>query len=140
MSDSWKGRSALAAAAVAAALFVPQGASAESIALSVDTSASIQQTLNAPCVIGESSCQNPETLPFTVVAPSLESATVLSADAGDRIVIDAETNRIDIALSDAELAARKADFKAPPYKSTRGTLYKYIKNVKTASEGCVTDE
>ena len=59
---------------------------------------------------------------------------------GDRVVIDAETNRIDIALTDAEFAARKADFKAPPYKSTRGTLYKYIKNVKTASEGCVTDE
>ena len=28
----------------------------------------------------------------------------------------------------------------PPYKATRGTLYKYIKNVKSASEGCVTDE
>ena len=28
----------------------------------------------------------------------------------------------------------------PPYKASRGTLYKYIKNVKTASEGCVTDE
>jgi dihydroxy-acid dehydratase len=28
----------------------------------------------------------------------------------------------------------------PPYKATRGTLYKYIKNVKPASEGCVTDE
>jgi dihydroxy-acid dehydratase len=28
----------------------------------------------------------------------------------------------------------------PPYKATRGTLYKFIKNVKTASEGCVTDE
>ncbi len=31
-------------------------------------------------------------------------------------------------------------WKAPPYKATRGTLYKYIKNVKSASEGCVTDE
>jgi len=28
----------------------------------------------------------------------------------------------------------------PPYKSDRGTLFKYIKNVKTASDGCVTDE
>lgn len=59
---------------------------------------------------------------------------------GDVITIDAETNRIDVALSDAELAKRKAAFKAPPLKATRGTLYKYIKNVKTASEGCVTDE
>ena len=35
---------------------------------------------------------------------------------------------------------RRKAWKAPPYKATRGTLYKYIKNVKSASEGCVTDE
>ena len=59
---------------------------------------------------------------------------------GDQITIDAEKNRLDVALSDAELAKRKAAFKAPPFKATRGTLYKYIKTVKSASEGCVTDE
>jgi dihydroxy-acid dehydratase len=59
---------------------------------------------------------------------------------GDRITIDAEANRIDVDLDDATLARRRAAFKAPPFKNTRGTLYKYIKNVKTASEGCVTDE
>src|SRR5262245_7249236 len=59
---------------------------------------------------------------------------------GEQITIDAEANRIDIALAADELARRRAAFKAPPYKNTRGTLYKYIKNVKTASEGCVTDE
>jgi len=59
---------------------------------------------------------------------------------GDKITIDAETNRIDVALSADELVRRKASWKAPPFKATRGTLYKYIKNVKTASEGCVTDE
>jgi dihydroxy-acid dehydratase len=59
---------------------------------------------------------------------------------GDQITIDAEANRIDIALSADELARRRAAFKVPPFKHTRGTLYKYIKNVKTASEGCVTDE
>src|SRR5439155_11772215 len=59
---------------------------------------------------------------------------------GDQITIDAEASRIDIALSADELSRRRAAFKAPPLKNTRGTLYKYIKNVKTASEGCVTDE
>jgi dihydroxy-acid dehydratase len=59
---------------------------------------------------------------------------------GDQITIDAEANRIDLALSADELSKRKAAFKSPPYKFTRGTLYKYIKNVKTATEGCVTDE
>ncbi len=59
---------------------------------------------------------------------------------GDTITIDAETNSITVDLSDEELAARKAAWVAPPFKATRGTLYKYIKNVKSASEGCVTDE
>jgi len=59
---------------------------------------------------------------------------------GDRITLDASKNEISVDISDAELAARRAQWKAPDYKFTRGTLYKYIKNVKSASEGCVTDE
>jgi dihydroxy-acid dehydratase len=59
---------------------------------------------------------------------------------GDKITIDAETNQIDVDLSDAELEQRKAAWSAPPFKFTRGTLFKYIKNVKSASDGCVTDE
>jgi len=59
---------------------------------------------------------------------------------GEQITIDAEANRIDLAVPADELSRRKAAFKAPPYKATRGTLYKYIKNVKSATEGCVTDE
>src|SRR5215472_109279 len=59
---------------------------------------------------------------------------------GDLISIDATKNSLEVAVSDSELARRRAAWKAPPYKATRGTLYKYIKNVKSASEGCVTDE
>jgi dihydroxy-acid dehydratase len=59
---------------------------------------------------------------------------------GDRITIDAEANTITIDLSADELSRRHKAWTAPPYKATRGTLYKYIKNVKSASEGCVTDE
>jgi dihydroxy-acid dehydratase len=59
---------------------------------------------------------------------------------GDIVTIDANNNRLDVDVADAELAARRAKWQAPPLKATRGTLYKYIKNVKTASEGCVTDE
>jgi dihydroxy-acid dehydratase len=59
---------------------------------------------------------------------------------GDQIAIDAIENRIDVKVSEAELRARRASWKAPPLKATRGTLYKYIKTVKSASEGCVTDE
>lgn len=59
---------------------------------------------------------------------------------GDEITIDAETNRIDVAVSDDEMAARREAWQQPPFKFTRGTLYRYIKTVKSASEGCVTDE
>ncbi len=59
---------------------------------------------------------------------------------GDRITIDADNNRLDVDLSDAELEARQAQWVAPAYKARRGTLYKYIKNVKSAAQGCVTDE
>ena len=59
---------------------------------------------------------------------------------GDIVTIDAETNRLDVDVSDEVLADRAKAWTAPPLKVTRGTLYKYIKNVKTASEGCVTDE
>jgi len=59
---------------------------------------------------------------------------------GDRITIDASKNLISVDLSDQELANRRKDWKMPPYKSTRGTLAKYIRLVKNASYGCVTDE
>ena len=59
---------------------------------------------------------------------------------GDSVTIDAEKRLIDMDVSEEELAKRKDAWEAPPLKATRGTLYKYIKNVKSASEGCVTDE
>ena len=59
---------------------------------------------------------------------------------GDIISLDAENNTIDVDLDEAELKTRKAGWTMPEYKVDKGTLYKYIKNVKTASEGCVTDE
>lgn len=59
---------------------------------------------------------------------------------GDVVTIDAESNRLDVAVSDEELDRRRKAWVAPPLKVQRGTLYKYIKNVKSASEGCVTDE
>jgi dihydroxy-acid dehydratase len=59
---------------------------------------------------------------------------------GDQITIDAVNNTITVDVSDENLTARQKSWTAPPYKATRGTLYRYIKNVKSASQGCVTDE
>jgi dihydroxy-acid dehydratase len=75
-----------------------------------------------------------------VVPEAIEGGPIALARSGDRITIDAETNRIDLEIPEAELAQRCAAWKKPPYKASRGTLFKYIKNVKNASEGCVTDE
>lgn len=58
----------------------------------------------------------------------------------DLITIDAHNNRLVVDISDQEIANRRQKWTAPPLKATRGTLYKYIKNVKSASQGCVTDE
>jgi dihydroxy-acid dehydratase len=47
---------------------------------------------------------------------------------------------MDLEVGEQELARRRASWTPPPLKATRGTLFKYIKSVKSASEGCVTDE
>ena len=59
---------------------------------------------------------------------------------GDIITIDAETNSINLEISEEELKARKSQWKAPELKISRGVLYKYAKTVSSASKGCVTDE
>jgi dihydroxy-acid dehydratase len=59
---------------------------------------------------------------------------------GDRITIDSKKRVVDLEVDPAELARRRAAWTPPPLKATRGTLFKYIKNVKPASHGCVTDE
>jgi len=75
-----------------------------------------------------------------VVPEAQEGGPLALVRNGDTITIDAERNILDVNVSEAELVRRRAAWKMPPYKATRGTLYKFIKNVKNASEGCVTDE
>ena len=58
---------------------------------------------------------------------------------GDRIVIDSLSCELRIDLSDSELAGRRAAWTEPPAKATSGVLSKYVRLVKSASEGCVTD-
>ena len=57
----------------------------------------------------------------------------------DRITIDANTCELTVHLSDQELASRRAAWNAPSPRATSGVLGKYVKLVKSASEGCVTD-
>ena len=75
-----------------------------------------------------------------IVPEAQEGGPIALVENGDRIKIDAISNTIDVDLSEEELTKRKDKWVMPAYKTTRGTLYRYIKTVKTASEGCVTDE
>ena len=75
-----------------------------------------------------------------VVPEAQEGGPIGLIKNGDVIRLDADANTIDVELSEEEMAERRSNWTMPPYKSERGTLFKYIKNVKTASDGCVTDE
>ena len=75
-----------------------------------------------------------------VVPEAQEGGPIALVRNGDVISIDAETNSLEVDVSAGEMESRQAEWRMLPYKATRGTLYKYIKNVKDASEGCVTDE
>ncbi|HSL67132.1 MAG TPA: dihydroxy-acid dehydratase [Actinomycetota bacterium] len=57
---------------------------------------------------------------------------------GDRIEIDAENRRIDLLVDEADLAGRRAAWKAPPPRYQSGALAKYARLVSSASEGAVT--
>ncbi|KAI9175379.1 dihydroxy-acid dehydratase ilv3 [Blastocladiella emersonii ATCC 22665] len=59
---------------------------------------------------------------------------------GDKITIDATDRAITLHVSEEVMAQRRAKWTPPPAKYSRGTLAKYVKLVKSASEGCVTDE
>jgi dihydroxy-acid dehydratase len=75
-----------------------------------------------------------------IVPEAQEGGPIALIKNGDVITIDAQNNTLSVAISAEALAQRQAQWTMPPYKATRGTLYKYIKHVKNASEGCVTDE
>jgi dihydroxy-acid dehydratase len=59
---------------------------------------------------------------------------------GDIITIDAVKNTINLKISDAEYAERKANWVQPALKVNKGVLLKYIRSVSSASTGCVTDK
>jgi dihydroxy-acid dehydratase len=74
-----------------------------------------------------------------IVPEAQEGGAIALVKDGDSITIDAEQNTLTVAVSEEEMAQREAAWVQPPYKFSQGILYKYIKSVSTASEGCVTD-
>lgn len=75
-----------------------------------------------------------------ITPEAYEGGLIAFVNDDDLITIDAVNNRITLHVSDEEIAKRKQGWKQPALKATKGILYKYARVVKTAAEGCVTDE
>jgi dihydroxy-acid dehydratase len=74
------------------------------------------------------------------VAPeAAEGGPIALVHEGDTITIDAHKQLLQVHVSDEELAKRRAAWKPPAPKYTRGLMAKYVKLVGTASKGAVTD-
>ncbi|KYG75065.1 dihydroxy-acid dehydratase [Roseivirga ehrenbergii] len=75
-----------------------------------------------------------------VTPEAQEGGTIAVVRDGDPITIDAIQNSISLDIPSEEIAQRKAEWKVPALKVSRGALYKYAKTVASASEGCITDQ
>jgi dihydroxy-acid dehydratase len=74
------------------------------------------------------------------VAPeAYVGGTIALVQEGDTITIDADLRLVQLNVDDAELARRRAAWRAPAPRYTRGVLGKYMKLVSTASLGAITD-
>jgi dihydroxy-acid dehydratase len=75
-----------------------------------------------------------------ITPEAFDGGTIALVQDDDIIELDAVTNKINLKVSEEEIAKRRAAWKQPPLKATRGVLYKYAKQVTNAAEGCVTDK
>jgi dihydroxy-acid dehydratase len=75
-----------------------------------------------------------------ITPEAIEGGLIGLVKDGDKIVIDTVKNKLDVMISEEEISKRKKDWVKPAYKVKQGLLYKYMRSVSSASEGCVTDE
>lgn len=74
-----------------------------------------------------------------IVPEAQEGGPIALVKDGDDIVIDADTKRLDVKISDAEMEKRRKAWVRPALKYEKGTLKKYASLVTDASHGCITD-
>ena len=75
-----------------------------------------------------------------ITPEAYDGGTIALVNDDDLIEIDAAKKAISLYVDDATIAERKARWKQPKLKADKGVLYKYARAVKSAAEGCVTDE
>jgi dihydroxy-acid dehydratase len=75
-----------------------------------------------------------------ITPEAYDGGTIALVKDEDIIELDATKNTITLKVSDEEIAQRRKAWRQPELKATKGILFKYARHVKTAAEGCVTDE
>lgn len=75
-----------------------------------------------------------------ITPEAFDGGTIALVEDNDIIEIDAVNRRITLHVEDAVLEQRRSRFRQPEPPVRSGVLYKYFKHVKTAADGCVTDE
>lgn len=75
-----------------------------------------------------------------ITPEAFEGGLIALVEDDDLIEINATQHRLTLHVDEKTLAERKRRWKQPALNATRGVLYKYAKQVKTAADGCVTDE
>ena len=75
------------------------------------------------------------------VVPEAQTGGLIALVAnGDTITIDAKSNTVTLNVDEKEIQKRRNLWQAPALKHKKGILFKYARNVASASEGCVTDK
>ena len=75
-----------------------------------------------------------------ITPEAYDGGTIALVQDDDTIEINVTDNSIVLKLSDEELAQRRRQWSQPKLKADKGILFKYARHVKTAADGCVTDE
>ena len=75
-----------------------------------------------------------------ITPESYEGGLIGMVEDDDPIEIDIAKKTITLKLADDVITKRKSNWKRPALKANKGILYKYAQQVRTAAEGCVTDE
>lgn len=75
-----------------------------------------------------------------ITPEAFEGGLIGLVEDNDLIEIDVKKHQINLLVDEKTLAIRRSHYKTPQLRVTNGVLYKYAKQVKTAADGCVTDE